>query len=157
LVPCPLALLSDRCRSVELLTAYSNQTHVRESLEKLAALKPNRGPDQPRRPVQRQTRLRRAQVEDLVAGYRAGRTVYELAGSFGIDRRTVSAILKREGVRTRWRVMDEERTGRAVELYGSGLSLAEVARHVDTTSGTLRRALEREGVPRRPVGTNQWR
>lgn len=76
--------------------------------------------------------------------------------AFGVDRRTVSAILNRGGVPTRWKVMDDDRIRQAVVLYGSGLSLAEVACRLDTTPGTVRRALEQCVVPRRPVGTNQW-
>jgi DNA-binding CsgD family transcriptional regulator len=41
--------------------------------------------------------LKPAQVEVLTAGYRAGRSMQELAGEFGIDRRTVSTYLRRAG------------------------------------------------------------
>lgn len=34
------------------------------------------------------------QTQQLIADYQAGGTVYELGDRFGIDRRTVSAILK---------------------------------------------------------------
>jgi hypothetical protein len=39
-----------------------------------------------------------AQVQQLIASYRSGSTVYELAEVFGIERRTVSAILHRHDV-----------------------------------------------------------
>ncbi|TFV64574.1 hypothetical protein E4P41_01525 [Geodermatophilus sp. DF01-2] len=41
------------------------------------------------------------QVEELLARYRAAATVFKLGGHFGIDRRTVGAILKRKGIQTR--------------------------------------------------------
>jgi hypothetical protein len=38
------------------------------------------------------------QTQALIQGYTAGATTYELGDRFGIDRRTVSAILHRHGV-----------------------------------------------------------
>ncbi|MEO1060572.1 MAG: helix-turn-helix domain containing protein [Actinomycetota bacterium] len=125
-------------------------------MAKLAALKPDQAPEQAKRVQQRHMRLRPGQVKELVAGYRDGQTIYQLGERFGIDRRTVSAILKREGVRTRWKVMDEERIDQAVELYAAGLSLAAVAQELGTTSRTISGALKRRGVALRAVGTNQW-
>ncbi|MGN6330327.1 MAG: hypothetical protein ACTHOD_01590 [Motilibacteraceae bacterium] len=46
------------------------------------------------------------QVAELIAGYKAGVKVFELGKRFGIDRRTVGLILKRNGVTTRPRRPD---------------------------------------------------
>jgi transposase-like protein len=46
-------------------------------------------------------RLSGEQIEDMVEQYRNGKTVYELAPSFGIARQTVGIILRRQGVDTR--------------------------------------------------------
>jgi len=43
-------------------------------------------------------RLRDDQIDDLVAGYKLGSTVYELADQFAINRETVSLILRRRDV-----------------------------------------------------------
>jgi len=43
-------------------------------------------------------RLSRAQIYELIEGYWAGPTVWELGGQFGVQRQKVSKILKREGV-----------------------------------------------------------
>lgn len=51
------------------------------------------------------------QVEQLIASYRAGATVYTLSSQFGIDRRTVGTILKRHGVQTRWQRLSPAQTG----------------------------------------------
>jgi hypothetical protein len=53
--------------------------------------------------------LKPAQVEVLTAGYRAGRSMQELAGEFGIDRRTVSTYLRRAGVVVRRGGLDHDR------------------------------------------------
>jgi DNA-binding MarR family transcriptional regulator len=47
-------------------------------------------------------RLKLQEVNELIAAYQAGTNVYELGERFGVTRQTVSAILKRHGVRTRW-------------------------------------------------------
>jgi hypothetical protein len=47
--------------------------------------------DRPRRARQ----LAADQVQELIAGYQSGSTVHELSAHFGIERRTVSAILHR--------------------------------------------------------------
>ncbi|WP_280377162.1 hypothetical protein [Nocardia wallacei] len=44
-------------------------------------------------------RLDDSQVQELIAGYEGGATVYELGDRFGIERRTVSEILRRHHVR----------------------------------------------------------
>jgi len=51
-------------------------------------------------------RLTEAQLDRLVEGYLAGKTVYELGRKFGITRLTVSLHLKRRGVPIRMRGLD---------------------------------------------------
>jgi len=54
------------------------------------------------RPKSRTARpLKSIEVDALVAGYGAGRTMKELAGEFGIDRRIVSSHLRRAEVLAR--------------------------------------------------------
>jgi predicted transcriptional regulator len=76
--------------------------------------------DQVRRPESRTARpLKQVQVDALLVGYEAGRTMKELAAEFGIDRRTVSTYLRRASVDVRRGGLDPEqavrcRTGAAV-------------------------------------------
>jgi len=64
-----------------------------------------------------------AKVEALVAGYRSGSSMVELAAEFGIDRRTVSGHLRRAGVARRGN-LDEQVVVEARDLYEAGWSSA---------------------------------
>ena len=64
---------------------------------------------------------------ELVAAYQGGEFVRQLAVRFGINGNTVSAILKRHEVSTRWRKLSDEQLEQAEAPYASGLSEAAVA------------------------------
>ena len=70
--------------------------------------------------------LESQQVQELISGYVAGATVYQLGGQFGIDRRTVSRILHRHGVPMRRRGLSLCQIDEAVRLHGEGWSLARI-------------------------------
>ena len=91
-----------------------------------------------------------AEVHDLVTGYRHGRTVYELSGQFGINRKTVSEILHREGVPIHGR-LDHVQVDEAVYLYESGWSLARIGERLSVTANTVRARLLERGVGMRDV------
>jgi hypothetical protein len=78
--------------------------------------------DRPRRARQ----LGDEQVQELIAGYQSGSTVYELGAQFGIERRTVSTILHRHGVPMRRRGLSPDQVDEAIHLYNLGWSLARV-------------------------------
>jgi hypothetical protein len=82
--------------------------------------------------------------------------VYALAKAFTIDRRTVSAILDRHGIRRRYNLLDADAIAEAARLYESGWSLARLADHFGVAARTVQNGLVKAGVPRRAVGTNQW-
>jgi len=73
-----------------------------------------------------QTLLRPEQVDDLVAQYREGATLVELASRFGVNRRTVAMHLTRREVTIRRGRFDPSRIHEAADLYLSGLTLVEV-------------------------------
>jgi lambda repressor-like predicted transcriptional regulator len=142
---------------VELLGRYSNQTNVRTRLTRLAALPEDRLPEQDLRlPRQVQHRLRDDEVRELAKAYRAGDSVYALAKAFTIDRRTVSSILQRQGIRRRYKLLDTYAVAEAARLYETGWSLARLADHFGVATRTIQNHLVKAGVPRRRVGTNQW-
>ncbi|MCC3316783.1 MULTISPECIES: hypothetical protein [Nocardia] len=66
----------------------------------------------------RARQLDAVQVRELIAGYEGGATVYQLGVRFGVERRTVSAILHRHQVRMRRRGLTSEQVDEAAHLYG---------------------------------------
>ena len=99
----------------------------------------------PRQPATAR-QLEPSEVERLIDGYQRGLTVYELGDEFGIERRTVSVILKRHGVKMRRQSLSAEAIDEAVRLYESGLSLAKVGEHVGATARTVQLRLRERGV-----------
>lgn len=95
---------------------------------------------------QRQKQLGDAEISRLVARYRAGATVYELANQFGCHRTTVSDHLKARGVKMRMTPMGEAEIDRAVDLYASGLSLEQVGRALGVDGETVRQRLLERGI-----------
>ncbi|WP_017580917.1 helix-turn-helix domain-containing protein [Nocardiopsis valliformis] len=85
--------------------------------------------------------IRGEEAEKLVAAYRDGATIYDLAERFGVTRQTVSNILKRHGVQTRWNRLTDEQVDEAARLHEQGWPLAEIARKLGTHSTTVRNHL----------------
>ena len=99
-----------------------------------------------------QTLLRPEQVDDLVAQYREGATLVELASIFGVNRRTVAMHLTRREVTIRRGRFDPSRIHEAADLYLSGLTLVEVGVKVGVGPQAVRQALASHGVVIRPGG-----
>jgi hypothetical protein len=79
--------------------------------------------------------------------------VYQLAETFGIDRRTVSAILHRHHVPMLRCGLSDDQVEDAVRLYDQGWSLARIGEQMDVTADTVRkRLLERGVIMRDPQG-----
>lgn len=88
-----------------MLYRYSNRLTQVRALERLLASLPSL--DEPHMVVERAPwrsvrRLNDKQIDQLVADYQAGQTVYELAAKYGINRKSVSkhlhARLRERGV-----------------------------------------------------------
>jgi hypothetical protein len=103
-----------------------------------------------RRAIQR--RLHATEIEDLVAGYRAGRSLADLAAALGVHRRTVAAHLEQRGVQRRVNVrkLRDADIGEASRRYRAGDSLATVGKAHGVHPTTVRRELMRAGVIIRP-------
>ncbi|WP_413454930.1 hypothetical protein ACLQ8T_13550 [Glutamicibacter sp. FR1] len=104
-----------------------------------------------------QTQLRPEQVDDLVAQYREGATLVELASNFGVNRRTVAMHLTRREVKNRRGRFDPSRIHEAADLYLSVLTLVEVGVKVGVGPQAVRRALALHGVAIRPGGGRRSR
>ncbi|ANN15136.1 hypothetical protein SD37_05310 [Amycolatopsis orientalis] len=130
---------------------YNTKTQV-EALETLLRKLPDRAAPAPPvdRPKPRRARqLDADQVQELIAGYQTGATVYELGARFGIERRTVSNILHRHGVPMRRRSLSAEQIDNAVHLYNLGWSLARVGDHLGVNHTTVLNKLRERGIPTR--------
>ena len=91
-------------------------------------------------------------VDDLVARYRDGATLVELASRFGVHRRTVAEHLTRRKVPIRRGRCYPSRIHEAADLYLSGLTLLEVGVKVGAGPQAVRQALASHGVVIRPGG-----
>ncbi len=99
------------------------------------------------RPKPRRARqLDQDQVQMLVQGYAAGATTYELGDRFGIDRRTVSAILHQFDVPMRRRGLSPTQVDEAIRLYRLGWSLARVGEHLDVNPTAVLNRLQERGI-----------
>lgn len=94
----------------------------------------------------RANQLKPDDVQKLIEGYHADATVYELGARFGIERRTVSAILHRHDVPMRRRRLSSEQVDDAVRLYGEGWSLARIGRKLSVDPTTVLTKLRERGV-----------
>jgi hypothetical protein len=95
---------------------------------------------------QSQTRLAPDEVTELVAGYRSGRTIYELANQFKIARQTVSEHLHRHGVTMRRQGLTDDQVAEAIRLRKQGLTLKTISDHFEVCIDTVRDRLRRRGV-----------
>jgi hypothetical protein len=101
---------------------------------------------QPARPIPRSaTRtarpLKPAEVDEVIAGYRTGRTMKQLAVEFRIDRRTVSSYLRRAGIARRRGGLDQEQTREAARLYEAGWSAGRLAERFDVSADSVLKVL----------------
>ncbi len=138
---------------VEVRGPYSNIKYQVKALEELREKLPSL--DTPEPPSIKRDRPGRArqlsteQVEQLIAGYRSGATVYELGDRFGIERRTASSILHRNGVLMRRRGLSTEQVEDAIRLYGLGWSLVRVGDHLGVAHTTVLSKLRERGIATR--------
>jgi DNA invertase Pin-like site-specific DNA recombinase len=99
-----------------------------------------------RQTPRRARQLDEDQVQELIAGYQAGATVYELGDRFGINRRTVSKILHRHDVPMRMRGLSPEQIDEAVRLYEAGWSLARIGERMSVDGTTVLNRFRERGV-----------
>jgi hypothetical protein len=138
---------------VEVRGPYSNIKDQVRALQELREKLPSVDIPEPtlikRNRPRRARRLRADQVEQLIADYRSGATVYELGDRFDIERRTVSNILHRHGVPMRRRGLSPDQVDDAIHLYNLGWSLERVGQHLGVNHTTVLNKLRERGIPTR--------
>lgn len=80
------------------------------------------------------------EAEAIVAAYEFGLTLREVGVLFGCDRGTISAVVQRAGVETRYHRRTEVDLDQAEDLHAQGLTITEVAERLGIGRTTLVRA-----------------
>ncbi len=136
---------------------YSNPDNVARLWRVLSGLGRDRVSHRPVPSLrQKQTRLTESQRSEVVGRYLAGESANALAVEFGVDRRTVTAHVRRADVEVRYRVINRIDVDDAAALYASGLSLAAVGQRIGVSARSVLNAFRAAGVATRRVGSNQW-
>ncbi|WP_442921809.1 helix-turn-helix domain-containing protein [Microbacterium sp. ZOR0019] len=99
------------------------------------------------------TRLSDADRAAVVTRYEAGETSTALASEYGVAKSTILGILRANAVVVRRQPLTPEQVSEAARLYGSGLSLSQVATQLDVNQETTRVAILGAGVTLRPPTT----
>jgi IS30 family transposase len=94
-----------------------------------------------------------ASAKQVIAGYQAGATIYQLGNQFGIDRKTVSRILHRHNIPMRRTSLTPDQVDQAVHLHENGWSTTRIAEQLDSTQRTVQRRLAERGITTRASQT----
>lgn len=95
---------------------------------------------------QQQRRLSEVQVRKMIARYKGGATVYELAAEFGCHRTTVAERLKKLEIVMRGQSPTPEAVDSMVRLHSSGLSPLEVGKQLGFCANTVRNCLRERRI-----------
>jgi DNA-directed RNA polymerase specialized sigma24 family protein len=138
---------------VDLAEALSHRTKQTERVFRLAQAWTGSfsGSEVRQTPYRTMPRLKADEVQQLVAGYVAGATVYELGAQFKIDRKTVSRTLHRHQVPMRMVGLSAEQVDEAVKLYEAGWSTGRIGERMRVDARTVHRRLQDRGVRLRDV------
>lgn len=135
--------------AVGLIEALSRPSNPAHRLLEMTKTWPEQSPDVPfdlHKQYRTARQLRPAEIDQLVAAYRTGSTVYELAARLGIHRVTVGRHLRNRGIDTTPPGLDPADVPAVAELYRSGWALAKIAKKFDTSADTVRTRLLETGV-----------
>jgi AraC-like DNA-binding protein len=113
---------------------------------------PTSPPPSPRPHRQVQRRLRTSDVDDICESYVSGKSIDDLARSYGVNRTTIISHLDQHGVPRRRvvRKMTDAQVAEAAAMYRDDHSLATVATEFKVDARTLGREFRKAGVSIRP-------
>ena len=149
-------VLSNRQRRVNLHGRLSNPPHhfgrAMEILPRVLARRIHTS--HATATLQRQRRMTRSQVDNLVDLYATGINARQLAAAFGINRDTALRHLQRRGVPSRATVrkLTDELLATATRRYLAGEPMTSLSDDLGINPTTLRRELSRTGIQLRPPG-----
>jgi hypothetical protein len=140
---------SDLTFSVEVMGAWSKLSDQGTLLQKLVEIEPD-GLLEPKTRKKSHRQLRPVEIEQLVAEYKSGATLDQLAGRFRISPGIASQHLERAGVPRRRRLsLSPAQVEQAIKLYVEGDSLETVGAVVGSSGATIWHVLRKAGVPTR--------
>ena len=94
--------------------------------------------------------------DEVALRYEAGDTTTQLAKDYGVAKSTIIGILRAKKVVVRRQPLSAEQVSEAARLYGSALSLSQVAEQVSVNQETMRVAISKAGVAlREPTNAKQ--
>lgn len=92
-------------------------------------------------------RLTEDAVSQLIADYRHGVKISDLVLRYGISRQSITTLLRRHGIATRFRQkLSDADVDEAGRLYAAGWSLAKIGQHFGVNDETVRYRLRRNGT-----------
>lgn len=99
----------------------------------------------PRAPIRNlRRRLSPETVVELARRYEAGEHTTALSKEYGVSRSGLISLLRSEGVALRRR--PRFATQRSIQLYEEGHTIRQVADRVNSSYGTVRKTLRKEGI-----------
>ncbi len=123
------------------MNRYSNHELLTKTLRKLTQLPQRKHPDQP---ICRSTRLLRQPTSheeaEITAEYLSGITITNIAQEFGFHRETISAVLHRARVETRYHQRTPVDLERANHLTANGFTITGTATALGIGRTTLVKA-----------------
>jgi predicted DNA-binding protein YlxM (UPF0122 family) len=96
-------------------------------------------------------RLESGQIDQLLAGYRAGATIRELAERYHVSKTAVTELLTAHSVPLRHQGLSPSQVGEAIRLYAGGQSVAQAALSLGVSPSSVYDALKRSDVKMRPA------
>lgn len=102
------------------------------------------------------TSLSTTQRQEIVALYKQGVMVQQIANQYGIHRTTIIRVVRQAGGEPRSSALSDEEVRRIVELYvRDRLAIGAIARLTRRSKATIHAVLKREGVAMRSPGRRQ--
>lgn len=98
--------------------------------------------------------LTEAESVVIVERYLSGATLLELAGEYGVHKRTVADHLERRGVarRVNERQLSDRQVDQAKAMYSDFVSLSKIGARLGVDGSIVARELRKMGVSIRPQG-----
>ena len=129
---------------MEVLGRYSNQADQGKRIKKVLETPLSDSPTPVSASIKKvHRRLQAGELDKLAEAYLAGATLVELGERFRTHRATVASELERLGVARRYRLVEGERLGLAIQSYQNGESVAKIGNELGVSGETVRKALIR--------------